>query len=196
MRVSRFALLRAGILALLVLAGCAGLDTKTNETPARPMRDGIRAFSLEGRIAVRRGNENHAAAIEWTHIGARDELFVTAPTGQGIAALVGDASGARLETADKQRYTASDVEALSERVFGTRLPLRDLPAWIVGQPSAAATRIERDSVQRPQRLFEQGWQIDYLDYESARGDALPTLLHLQSGDIEVRLKIDAWTLAK
>lgn len=196
MRVSQFALLRAGTLALLVLAGCAGLDTKTRETPARPMRDGIRAFSLEGRVAVRRGNENHAAAIEWTHIGARDELFVTAPTGQGIAALVGDASGARLETADKQRYTASDVEVLSERVFGTRLPLRDLPAWVVGQPSAAATRIERDSVQRPQRLFEQGWQIDYLDYESARGDALPTLLHMQSGDIEVRLKIDAWTLAQ
>jgi outer membrane lipoprotein LolB len=193
---SRIAVLRAAVVALLLLAGCAGMDSKPRDTPARPMREGIRAFSLEGRVAVRRGNENHAAAIEWMHIGARDELFVTAPTGQGIAALVGDASGARLETADKQRHTATDVEALSERVFGTRLPLRDLPAWVVGQPSAAATRIERDSIQRPKRLFEQGWQIDYLSYESERGDALPTLLHLQSGDIEVRLKIDAWMLAQ
>lgn len=191
--------LRSGAMAWLLawlLAGCAGLGKTPEEAPLRPMREGIRAFSIEGRISVKRGDENYSAALAWTHIGARDELVVSNPLGQGLAELVGDASGAELVTADKQRYSASDMEALSERIFGVRLPFRDLPSWMVGVPSVAAVRIDLDGAKRPQRIFEQGWQIEYLDYESARSDALPTMLNFQRGDLDVRLKIDSWAMAK
>lgn len=190
---TRNALAAWACLLCLVLAGCAGPGP---EMPFRPSREAIRAFSLEGRLSVKYGAESFAGALAWTHIGARDEMIVATPLGQSLAELVGHADGAHLETADKQRYSAPDVETLSERVFGTRLPLRDMPSWIIGAPSVAAVRIDRDAVQRPQRIFEQGWQIEYLAYENERPDALPTLLHFQRGEIEVRLKIDSWSLAQ
>lgn len=178
---------------MFLLAGCAA--TSPRDVERRPPRESIRAFEIEGRVSVKRGTENYAASLAWTHIGARDEILVTSPLGQGLAALVGDASGAQLETADKQRYSAPDVESLSQQVFGSRLPLRDMPAWVIGQTSAMG-KVESDSQGRPQSIVEQGWVVRYLSYENERADALPTLLHMQYGDLEVRLKIDTWNLAQ
>lgn len=184
-------------LLTLILAGCAGLGPGgPGEIPLRPMRESIRAFSIEGRVSVKRGEENYSALLAWTHIGARDEMVVTTPLGQGLAELIGEASGAELLTADKQRYSAPDIETLSERIFGVRLPFRDMPSWLIGVPSVAAVRVDLDGSKRPQRILEQGWQIDYLAYESERADALPTLLNIQRGDLDVRLKIDSWDMAK
>jgi len=45
-------------------------------------------------------------------------------------------------------------------------------------------------------LSEQGWSIEYLHYESDAPDALPELLQARRGDVEVRLKIDGWSLVQ
>jgi len=54
-----------------------------------------------------------------------------------------------------------------------------MPKWLAGQPPAPAS----------------GWQVTYLDYESAAADALPTLIELRRDDIEVRVRIDDWNRA-
>jgi outer membrane biogenesis lipoprotein LolB len=43
-------------------------------------------------------------------------------------------------------------------------------------------------------VWDDGWQIAYLVYESAAPDALPTLIELRRDDIDVRLKIDTWQI--
>ncbi|MBI4754464.1 MAG: outer membrane lipoprotein LolB [Betaproteobacteria bacterium] len=178
----------------LLLAACASVGPR-EEAPLRPPRESIRAFVLEGRVALRDATRSLNANVSWGHLGASDEILLTTPLGQGVASLVGDAGGARLETADGRRYTAADVEGLSQELFGARLPLRDMPSWVVGQASAVG-RMTSDTLGRPARLQEQGWTIDYLDYEHARPDALPVLLELRRGDLHLRLKVDAWSLAQ
>ncbi len=185
-------LARLGLAGLLALGACASLPPKA-PPPQRPLRESLADFSLEGRLSVKREGQNYAGLVSWQHRGGRDEIMLSTPLGQGIASLVGDEHQARLELADHRSYTATDVEGLSEQVFGARMPLSHLPIWVLGRATAEG-RLARDALQRPAHLVDQGWEIDYQAFESDAPDALPTRLFLQRGNLEVRLAIDSWTL--
>lgn len=187
-------LARLGLAGLLALSACASVPP-SSPPPSRPQREAVESFSLEGRLSVKRDGQNYSGLVSWQHRAGRDEILLSTPLGQGVASLVGDETRARLELADRRSYTAPDVEQLSQQVFGARLPLRHLPIWVLGRASADG-RLARDALLRPAHLVDQGWEIDYLAFESEAADALPTRLFLQRGDLEVRLAIDSWTLDK
>lgn len=177
--------LSAWSLALL-LAGCAGTPQVDTVRPER-----ILAFNLDGRISLRQGQQNYSGLVTWEHRGSQDEIMLSTPLGQGVAQLSGDAEQARLTLSDRHKYSAPDVDALSEQAFGARLPLKQMPAWIAGRSTGTGT-LERDEQGRPRRLVESGWTVTYLSFEGPDAHALPTLLHLERDDIELRLKIDSW----
>jgi outer membrane lipoprotein LolB len=129
---------------------------------------------------VRDNQSHHYANISWRHDAMRDEILLTTPLGQGVAELSRDARGARLVTADRKEFAAADLDGLAEQVFGTRLPLNDLPNWLSGHAPAAVS----------------GWRVDYLEYQSDAADALPTLIEARRGDIELRLKVSEWISAR
>lgn len=187
------AILSAAFLALL--AGCAAPGMERAEAPARPQREAIQSFRIEGRIAVRRGGESFSARIDWQHDAATDEIIVSGPLGQGLARLSANAAGAMLETSEQKRHEAADLDALSERAFGTPLPVAGMKRWVLGLASAggAATK---DAAGRLASLSEQGWIIEYLRYESAAAEALPVLLRAQREDVELRLMVDLWAIPK
>ena len=176
---------------LALTAGCAMLEPAV--TTSRPSREAIEVFRIEGRIAVRHANESFSAGIEWRHDAQSDEIVVSGPLGQGLARLTSGGGVALLETADHKRYMAADIEGLSEQVFGTRLPVSGLGRWVLGRSAfGGATRL--DKAGRLAGLSEQGWAIEYLRYESEMPDALPALLQARREDVEVRLKIDSWSV--
>lgn len=137
-------------------------------------------FEFDGRVAVRQGEARHHVNISWRHDVGNDEILLTTPLGQGVAELSRNAAGARLVMADRREFVAADWEGLAQQLFGARLPLNDLPAWVAGHAGASAG----------------GWRVEYLDYQSNARDALPTLLEMRRDDIEVRLKIDEWSRAR
>ena len=181
--------------ALSVLSGCAAPGGGRTETPARPQREAIRSFQIEGRIAVRRGAESFSAGIDWRHDATTDDIAISGPFGQGLARLSANASGAVLETSDLKRYEATGLDDLSGQVFGTPLPVSGMARWVLGH-SAFGGVAPLDTTGRPAGLSEQGWIVEYLGYESEAPDALPTLLRARREDIELRLKIDSWSLAR
>jgi outer membrane lipoprotein LolB len=161
----------------LLLAACAQLPSGGTAGRVPPA---LTRFELDGRITVRQSQSRQYANISWRHDSAGDEIMLTTPLGQGVAELSRDARGARLVTADRKEFVAADWEGLAEQMFGARLPLDDLPAWLTGHAPAAAS----------------GWRVEYLEYQSEAADALPTLLEVKRDDIELRLKINEWTLAR
>lgn len=106
----------------------------------------------------------------------------------------GGPAGAQLDTADRQHFLAPDLDALSEQVFGERLPLSDMHHWMLGRPAARPTHVERDEHGRLTRLVEADWIVEYATYESALTEALPELVRLVRGELELRVKIDQWSL--
>lgn len=166
------------------------LPPRDGEPVARPARATVAAFAADGRLAARQGETRNHANFSWRHGRDSDDILLTTPLGQGVAELTRDARGARLVTADRQTAAAADWEGLSARVFGFALPLSSLPRWLLGDVRAA----ERDPVGRPRQARIDGWDIRYLDYESAAADALPTLVEFRRDDIELRLKVNEWRL--
>lgn len=164
------------------------LPAKSADLPPRPARAAIAAFSLDGRISARQDQTRHFANVSWQHRADSDDILLTTPLGQGVAELGRDARGTHLVTADRQTVDAQNWDELSARVFGFTLPLADMPRWLLGDVAAGS----RDELGRPQSALIDGWEIRYADYESAAADALPALVEFRRGDIEVRIKVDAW----
>ena len=177
-------------MAAALLVGCEALAPRDGEIAARPARAAIATFAIDGRVAARQGETRNHANFSWRHGRDRDDILLTTPLGQGVAELARDVRGARLVTADRQTAEAADWEGLSAQVFGFALPLSSLPRWLLGDVRDA----ERDAAGRPQQARVDGWDIRYLDYESAAADALPTLVEFRRDDIELRLKVDEWRL--
>jgi len=164
-------LIRLFLLCLL-LAGCASSPPSAQRPPVTE----ISTFAFTGRIAVRQGETRHHLNIEWRHAADNDEILLNTPLGQGLAELTRNAAGARLLLADQRYYEAPDWGALSEQVFGFRLPLEASVRWLLGELANT-----------------EGWRITVVERENHAPHALPTIIELERDDIFVRLKIDEWS---
>ena len=172
-----------------LLSGCASL----------PEILGGRAdieFELEGRAAVRYGEEGGSTRISWRHGASSDDVLITGPLGQGIARIVRRGGEASLTTAEGKEYRAGDAESLTESVLGWRLPLTGMPDWVRGRASVGrAAQVERDEIGQVKEVKQDDWRIEYL----AWNDALPSRMTLSHegarGRVELRIIIDQWKKA-
>lgn len=185
--IRRCALLLAGSL----LAGCASVPP-----PALPARQQISDFSLEARFALRvthpeQAPQSAGGRLSWTHQNGGDRVLLASPLGYGLAEIETTPTLSRLRTADGKTSESPDPDALIEEVTGQRLPVSQLPSWLLGR-SGGDARIENDAYKRPARLVESGWQVDY-SYADDLPGALPAGLTLSHGNaIELRLRIEEW----
>ncbi len=184
-------------LACAVLSGCAALPRATEQASARPPRESIREFSVDGRISVTHAGERAQAAIAWQHsAGPRDEIDVFSPVGSQIARLTVSPGGAQLDTAQHERVVAATAEELSTRIFGASLPLSGMSDWVLGRTAGQPVSVENDALGRFAYLAEAGWVVRYLEYESEDATALPRTVEFERGDLRVRLRVDAWRIIK
>ncbi len=182
------------VLACSLLAACVSVPPELLAP-----RDQIGDFALAARFALRVSvpdgpPENSGGRLEWEHRNGNDRVLIFSPLGVGVAEIdVGPGRG-RLRTADGQLRESADADALMEVVTGRRLPIRQLPNWLLGRSGGAAI-VTSDSAGRPARLSEAGWQIEYAYPDDTPG-ALPKLVSLRrDGEIDLRLRIEEWRAA-
>lgn len=179
------------------LVGCAALSSDHTSAIARPARESIREFAIDGRIWVTRANERAQASIVWLHYaGVSDDIDVFSPVGGQLARLSSSPDGAQLVTAEQERVVASTAEELSARLFGSPLPLEGMPDWVLGRAAGQPVSARRDSVGRFEYLAEAGWVVRYLEYENGDAAALPRTMDFERGDLRVRLRVDAWRIVR
>ncbi len=172
-------------LGALAIAGCAAIP---REPPAA-------GFELSGRVAVRHGAESASGHISWRHAPEFDELLISSPLGQGIAEITRRDGIYTLLTAQGQRMSAPDPEALTEQALGWQLPLAGLSDWVRGRPQPGhAVDVRYGADRRATSLRQLGWTIEYLAYDEATG--LPSRLRLRRDDLDIRLAIDSWMAAQ
>jgi outer membrane lipoprotein LolB len=175
-------LLRAlAVAAALLAAACAELSTRA---PGERVE-----FEFTARFAARYRDDAASGQLAWRHDAARDEVLISSPFGQGLARVTRRGALVTLVTADERRYSAADAEMLTEEVLGFRLPLGGLADWVRARPadgSPAQSSYAEDG--RLVTLEQQGWRIDYLEYEGGR----PARLRLRYPGLELRLAISEW----
>lgn len=179
------------VLAGALLAGCTSLPPS-----ALPGRDQLRDFALEARFALRvtlpdQAPQSSGGRLSWTHKQGENRVLVSSPLGYGLAEIEATSGLSRLTTADGKIHESTDADGLMEEVTGQRLPVTRMPAWLLGR-SGGAAQIVNDERNRPSRLREAGWQVDY-GYEDETSSALPARVTLsRGGEIELRLRIEEW----
>ena len=170
---------------VVLLAACASV------APPQAAREG--EFAVVGRVAVRYGDEAASGRVAWRHSDSDDSLLISTPLGQGIAEITRRDGVYTLVTSDRQRFTATDPEQLTEQALGYALPLGGLPDWLRGRAHPDAPAQTRYDGKQLAELRQQGWTIEYLAYDD--GGRLPTRLRLTRGAFDIRLAIEEWQVA-
>ncbi len=171
----------AWAMAALLAGACAQMEILP---PSGPLE-----FELSGRIAARYGDEAFTGNLLWRHASGGDEMMINTPMGQGVARIVRDGEAVVLTTAEPRQYRAVDVESLTERVLGFRLPLLGLADWVRGRPMPGKpARTEHAAEGRLRALEQDGWSVEYLEYAGGR----PSRLKLNYQGIELRLAVSQW----
>lgn len=170
-------------LSAWLLQGCAVLP------PAAPPAGMLQSFALQGRVSVKYDEESLSGRLDWQAGAAADEVLLSTPLGQGIASIRRDPAGVRLSRPDRPAVAAENVEALTEAELGFRLPLSGLRYWVQASPDPArASEVRRNAAGGVERILQDGWQIDYLQYQDGR----PRKIQVTREGLEIRLVIDAW----
>ena len=200
------------VLALLVTS-CAGRMTRPDALPTLADASAIAAaessqarrvawlqahpqWSLDGRIAISNAGKGGSGRIDWQQAGETYVVSLSAPVTRQSWRMSGGPDGALLEGVQGGPREGSDPAQLLLEATGWQIPVEALADWARGKASEPAALAEVDYAQdgRLQRLQQDGWEIEYLQWQAPVGDrpALPARIDAQRGDAKVRLIIDSW----
>jgi outer membrane lipoprotein LolB len=170
-----------------VLAACAAL-------PAGERVPRAAAFDLVGRMAVTHDGRAFTSGVRWQHLEEHDEIWLLTPTGQALAHILSDPTGATLTGADQSQYHASDAESLTRRALGWELPVTRLTWWVRGEivPPGRAEEALRDQQGRLVRLQQDGWHVTFVHPAANGQGGRPQRLELTRPGYQIRLVIDSW----
>lgn len=174
---------------VLGMSGCASVEQPAQTAVSRHIVD---RFSLEGRVAAYQDSQSVHGQLEWSHDEYHDRWTLLTPLGQIAAQLERTPEGVRLLTADGRQYQAPQFDALPEAVANVPVPLEYLARWVQAAPADPAQIRSLDEVGRPVVVVDQGWRIEYLEYQNNTPAALPRRLEVSRGAARLRLVIDYW----
>jgi outer membrane lipoprotein LolB len=157
-------------------------------------------WNLYARAALRLQGEVYNIGIRWQRQqDRRFMMLLEAPFGQGIFRIDSSGPGVyRLLLPDGQSFNNATAEALLEDAVGWSLPISGLDAWIRGLPHAQTDYSHRlDSKGRARSIKQDGWDIEYLDYQAVpEGLQLPRRMRLVGKSITLKLVIEHWQPAQ
>lgn len=171
------------------------IEPMTGTVEAKPA-----AFRLIGRVSVTGGKDSFSGGVQWHHADTSDEILLLSPLGQAMAQIQRNHEGVYLTTSKQETFYALDVETLTERVLGWRLPLMGLQYWVqsVNSPATAA-EVDRDIDGTIVAMRQDGWEISYLSYfpapetQTRQAQATrPKLLMLRRPGLQIKLMVDSW----
>ncbi len=132
----RLAAIAVSIGTACLLGACASLQPP-EPPPAAP---GVELTRWSGRFSAtyaqpgETDGENRASGrFRLERLASHTVLELSGPLGQTIASAQVDDRGARLTDSNGRTYQAASAEALTERLFGWRVPVLALPGWLQGR---------------------------------------------------------------
>jgi outer membrane lipoprotein LolB len=193
------------LFAAIVLAACATrpqtlavLDAAQQSALLRELP----GFTVEGRVAVRAGEEGWQANVRWRQRGDVSEVRLSGPFGAGALQLRFDGVELSLTTSRGDTLHGADASQLLRQQLGFDPPIAELRHWLMAdaaQPDAAAV-IEAGANGRPAALSQQDWQLVFEDYREQRVSSslvqMPRRIIATRGSVRLRLVVDGWKLGK
>ncbi len=188
----------AASLALVLLAACATLpqpavdrsDVAGRWQTHRDALSAITQFALDGRAASGVGLK---ADLRWKQFGdGRFETRIAGPFGAGAVAISGTPHDVEIRTKDGTERTR-DPQAWLQQHAGWTFPVDGLRWWALGLPSPdSPAQLSFDAQGRLASLTQDGWTLQYDEYQDVQGLDLPRRFEAASARITLKLIIDRW----
>ncbi|MCA1771687.1 MAG: lipoprotein insertase outer membrane protein LolB [Halomonas sp.] len=185
--------------AALLLAGCATQgpqdDSGRQAGDWDDQEDRVNDFdtwTLVGKAGLRTPDENTSANLDWNQHPHYFRMLISGPFGGGRNVLEGREGRFSLSNSEG-RFEAETPEALMEEQLGWALPVSAMPDWVRGLPDDDDNyQMETDELGFPSHLSQDGWEIDYRDWEQFEDMWLPRRLVMNYDDIRITLVVNEW----
>ena len=100
-----------------------------------------------------------------------------------------------MEGLDGGPIRGRDAESLMHRALGWDVPLRDLRAWVLGlRADGGPAELTFGADRLPASLLQDGWSVDYREWDTSRQPPLPKKLYAAKPPYKVKLVIESWQL--
>ena len=151
-------------------------------------------WELQGRLGVSNGKDGGSGSFSWTQNGEQYEFVLRGPAISGMNfRLSGGPDGALLEGVEHGPLRGPDAEALMHKALGWEVPLRDLRAWVLGlRADSGPAELSFGENRLPALLQQDGWTVDYREWDEARQPPLPTKVFAGKPPFKVKLSIESW----
>jgi len=153
----------------------------------------IQQFSLQGRIGVQTNGKGFSGSMQWLHNKTDDSIALFSPLGSQVASIKKTPDQFTLEDSSGKSYSAPDAETLTQEILGWRLPLKGLADWSIGKPTQSPVQ---NSIWNEQgaltNLEQDGWKIEYSNYEQQGSYLLPNKIYLKSEKLNLKLLVEKW----
>jgi outer membrane lipoprotein LolB len=183
---------------LFALGGCHSLPQGTTAVtwPERcAALTSLTQYSFTGRVAARSSGAGFSAGIDWQQRGTASHATLSGPMGVGAVQVTLDAAGVSIESASGLHEGGSDGAAALRELLGFEPPFAQLRYWLLACSAPGSPAVEtHDGLQRLAALNQDGWQLEYPEYQSGLSYTLPSRLRAHRGDDSLQLVINHWRL--
>lgn len=184
-------------------AGCVSVPATKIEpsTTAQKLRAqhlqqlaAIQQFSIQGRIGVQTNGKGFSGSLQWQHTNAEDDINLYSPLGSQVASIKKTPDQVTLTDSSGKSFSAADAETLTQETLGWKLPLTGLADWSIGRPTQSPIQ---NSTWNEQGLLtnlnQDGWKIEYDNYEQQGAYMLPGKIFLKSDQLNLKLLVEKWS---
>lgn len=175
---------------LLLLSGCQNHLPLHENLPSE--LEQLNAWNIQGRMGYRSDNDGGSASVTWQQRPQQGRVLFSGPVGIGSAELTWNTHSASLATS-KDTLLADNTETLAQHLIGVPVALELLTWWVRGLPSPHSTFSASHNAQGQLQTLEQdGWHIEYSDYQPIYRWQLPHRIRVRDHNRSVNLIIRSW----
>ncbi|MGE3318054.1 MAG: lipoprotein insertase outer membrane protein LolB [Candidatus Berkiella sp.] len=189
----------------ILLAGCTSTSEKNQQiaasTPQLEQRwkvnekqlDGVNHWQAEGKLSVAQRKKGGSASFVWQQQGEFYQIKIFGPFGAKSAYIIGGPNHVELKEANGNVSTAKSPEALLYKVVGWQVPISGLRYWLRGIPVPNTRNGKQFNEQGLlATLKQQGWNIEYQEYNHNTFAPLPSKVVLFSDQVKVKMIVNNW----
>jgi outer membrane lipoprotein LolB len=189
------------LLLCILLSGCAQKPRKaelpqvgstSQQLQQKPST--LTQWQAEGRMAASHGQKGGNASFVWQQRGDTYSIKLFGPFGSGAIYITGNGKFVELKESNGKKTTAQSPEMLLQKVVGWQVPITGLTYWLRGLPTPLVppAKQSQDNQGRLRYLTQQGWNIEYENYQADTLVPLPSKMQLQNGNTKIKIIITSW----
>jgi len=180
------------------LTGCApfmGWAVAPRLTEVQRQLYSVNAWKLEGRIAVKAGDEGWNANLFWEHEGGQDRLRIYGPFSQGAVSIIVQSDLVYINEGNGVVTRSSDPDDLLKKKLGFAVPLRSLRYWVLGLPAPDIDYQAKVDAEGGFTGFEQqAWVLGFENFEKVANFIMPQKITILGNVVRLKLVVDEFVI--